>query len=67
MSSGKIWHEVMEASFGQPAYRVEDFARPDGLVDVCRAAPGVPRPRPRRARPRGGALPALAPIAESVS
>jgi 1A family penicillin-binding protein len=34
MSAGKIWHEAMEASFQLLDLPVEDFVRPEGLVDV---------------------------------
>ncbi len=34
MSAGKIWHEAMEAAFQVLDLPVEDFQRPDGLVDV---------------------------------
>jgi 1A family penicillin-binding protein len=34
MSAGKIWHEAMEESFKLLELPVEDFQRPDGLVDV---------------------------------
>jgi membrane peptidoglycan carboxypeptidase len=34
MSAGKIWHESMEAAFQVLNLPVEDFQRPDGLVDV---------------------------------
>ncbi len=33
MSAGKIWHEAMEAAFDVLQLPVEDFQRPDGLVD----------------------------------
>ena len=34
MSAGKIWHEAMEESFKLLELPVEDFQRPEGLVDV---------------------------------
>jgi 1A family penicillin-binding protein len=34
MSAGKIWHEAMEAAFQVLQLPVEEFQRPDGLVDV---------------------------------
>ena len=43
MSAGKIWHEAMEESFGLLGLPVEDFVRPDGLVDVPCSGAGCAR------------------------
>jgi membrane peptidoglycan carboxypeptidase len=40
MSAGKIWHEAMEESFKLLELPVEDFHRPEGLVDVPVCGPG---------------------------
>jgi 1A family penicillin-binding protein len=40
MSAGKIWHEAMEAAFEVLGLPVEDFRRPEGLVDVPTCAGG---------------------------
>ncbi len=40
MSAGKIWHEAMEASFGLLDLPIEDFERPEGLLDVPACGPG---------------------------
>jgi hypothetical protein len=43
MSAGKIWHEAMEASFQLLDLPVEQFQRPDGLVDVPCGGAGCAR------------------------
>jgi 1A family penicillin-binding protein len=40
MSAGKIWHESMEEAFKVLELPVEDFVRPEGLVDVPVCGPG---------------------------
>jgi 1A family penicillin-binding protein len=56
MSAGKIWHEAMEESFGLLGLPVEDFVRPDGLVDVpCSGAGCVRDLIPAERAARGGA------------
>jgi 1A family penicillin-binding protein len=56
MSAGKIWHEAMEESFGLLGLPVEDFVRPDGLVDVPCSGAGCTRDLiPAERAARGGA------------